>query len=178
MKRLIGEKVVLRPLVKKDLPNFVEWLNDPEIAIFLESRRRLTMKDELQWLESTHREVKKRKKVLFAIADRRSGQTIGNCELRNINALDKTAELAILIGDKNYWGKGFGSKAIKLLLEFGFSKLNLHRIWLTVHAFNKRARKAYEKAGFRKEGVLREHVLKEGKYFDSILMGLLSREFQ
>ena len=86
--------------------------------------------------------------------------------------------LGIFIGNKDYWGHGYGSDAVRLMLEYGFGQLNLHRVYLYVFAYNKRAIRAYEKCGLKHEGALREAGYKNGRYFDILVMGILENEWR
>ncbi len=101
------------------------------------------------------------------------GQLIGFCGLNNRDPFASTAELGITIGDKSYWGRGYGREAIGLLVAYGFSKLNLRRVYLRVHGRNERAIRAYRSCGFVEEGRLRQHVWSDGAYDDLIYMGVM-----
>jgi RimJ/RimL family protein N-acetyltransferase len=103
---------------------------------------------------------------------------IGHCALFHLDAVAQTAEMGITIGDKGYWGKGYGRDAIALLLGYGFRLLNLQRIWLKVHAGNERAIRAYRACGFVQEGRFRRHVWSNGSYDDVLLMGVLREEWE
>jgi RimJ/RimL family protein N-acetyltransferase len=106
------------------------------------------------------------------------GKCIGQCALFNINPDAHTSELGITIGDKEYWGRGYGRESVQLLVNYAFRYRNLHKVWLQVHAANERARRAYAACGFREEGRLRAHVWSNGQYDDLIVMGLLRAEWQ
>ena len=109
--------------------------------------------------------------VNFAIeAD---GKLIGFCGLNHRDPFAQTAELGITIGDKAYWGQGYGREAVQHLVDYGFRHHNLHKIWLEVHARNERAIGAYRACGFVEEGRLREHVWSDGAYDDLVVMGVL-----
>jgi len=114
--------------------------------------------------------------VFFVIENRRTKKAIGTCQLHKISAVHRTAELQIRIGEKAHQGQGFGSEAGRLLVEFGFRDLNLHRISLHVFASNQRAVRAYQKCGFTEEGRLREAVFIDGKHIDVLIMGLLRND--
>jgi RimJ/RimL family protein N-acetyltransferase len=106
------------------------------------------------------------------------GKLIGQCALFRVDQVARTAALGIAIGDKNYWGRGFGRDALRVLLDYGFRLQNLRRIWLTVNGTNERALRAYRACGFREEGRLREHVWCDGSYVDLVHMGILRREWE
>lgn len=103
---------------------------------------------------------------------------IGCAGLHQINWISRSAELRILIGETNYWGKGLGKAAIHELLHYAFSTLNLNRIWLGVNEYNIPAYKLYISCGFTEEGRLREEFYKDGKYCDLIRMGILRHEYR
>ena len=103
---------------------------------------------------------------------------IGNSGFFNIDWRNRGAELGIVIGDKAYWNKGYGTEVMRLLLHHGFTTLNLHRIFLRVFEGNPRAIRAYEKAGFVHEGRMRQAEFRDGKYLDVLLMSVLRPEWQ
>jgi RimJ/RimL family protein N-acetyltransferase len=103
---------------------------------------------------------------------------VGNCGLIDIDWQNRSAEMGILIGEKQYWNQGFGSKAMRLLLKHGFENLNLHRLWLRVFETNQRAIRSYEKAGFTLEGKFREAQFLDGKYVDVMIMSMLHSGWQ
>jgi RimJ/RimL family protein N-acetyltransferase len=111
--------------------------------------------------------------VPFVIEELSTRQAIGTCQLLNINWIHRSAELQIRIGNEAYQSKGFGSEAVKLLCEFGFSDLNLHRIYLHVFTSNERAIHSYEKCGFTIEGILKQAAFIDGSLIDVILMAKL-----
>jgi len=110
---------------------------------------------------------------MFVIEEITSERAIGSCQLLNINWVCSCAELQIRIGNNELHGKGFGSEAVKLLIDFGFKDLYLHRIYLHVFITNTRAIRAYEKNGFIREGILRESAYIDNKFVDVVVMGLL-----
>lgn len=170
---LKGEKVILRPIIMADAPRFVKWLSDPEVNKFT-SRKRMNLKEEKQWIKGLSKKLKTEKH--FAI-DMKDKIHIGSIDLRGIDLRDKKCKLGVLIGDKNYWNKGYGSDAIKILLDYGFKKLKLNRIELGVYSYNQRAIKVYNRLGFKLEGVKREDVFYKNKYHNSFVMGILKREW-
>jgi RimJ/RimL family protein N-acetyltransferase len=105
------------------------------------------------------------------------GRHIGSCGLDMASEANRTAELGIMIGEKDCWGLGYGTDAIVTLCGLGFRQLNLHRVGLCVFPFNPRGQRCYEKCGFQVEGRQREAVFKHGQYHDIVLMGILREEF-
>ena len=114
--------------------------------------------------------------ILFSIYENNHG-FIGICGLHGLRDIYHSAELRILIFDKKFVGNGYGSEAVDLLLDYGFNRLNLHRIWLGVNADNEGAVKCYLKCGFKEEGRLREDIFYHGKYADVIRMGILRNDW-
>jgi len=174
--RMIGERIYLRPLELEDVERCMKWINDPEVNHFLVSGRfPINQLREEEWLRNHY---KSDKDVIFAICLKEKDRHIGNCGLHLINWVDRNAVLGIMIGEKHYWNKGYGTEAVKLLLKYAFSILNLVRVELTVFDFNKRGIRAYKKAGFKEEGRLRKKRFKNGEYCDEIFMGVLREEWE
>jgi RimJ/RimL family protein N-acetyltransferase len=169
-----GTKVRLRALEPGDLPHFVRWLNDPETRRFMNVRYPLSMTEEEAWWEHF---VQNRSDHIFAI-ETREGAYIGNIGLHGIEPENRRAELGVIIGDQRYWGQGYGTDAIRTMVTWAFEYLNLNRISLRVFAYNTRAIRAYEKAGFQREGAMRQARYTDGEYYDEIIMGVLRDEFR
>jgi RimJ/RimL family protein N-acetyltransferase len=172
-----GEKVLLRALARDDLERLWEFNNDLEVE--LAGGGDPPMPQSLERLQADFdRETAKggRNDATFAIDV--GGQFIGVCGLSNFNPTAQTCELGIGIGDKAYWGQGYGREAVRLLLEYAFRYRNFRKIWLWVHAANDRAIHAYQAAGFVVEGRLRQHVWSNGRYDDVVYMGVLREEWE
>lgn len=105
------------------------------------------------------------------------GQIIGICGLFGLDPTHRACELGITIGDKAYWGRGYGREAIGLLLDYAFRLLNVHRVYLRVHGRNERGIRTYRACGFVEEGRLRRHVWSNGAYDDLVFMGVLADEW-
>lgn len=165
----------MRSFRLSDAPSFVRWLNDPEVDRFLRAgAKKITLKEEIKWIKNLSKKIKTEKH--FAI-DTIQGNLVGSCGL-SLSLKNKNAVLGIGIDDKRYWNQGLGTEATKMLIDYGFKKLKLHRIDLKVYSYNGRAIKVYKKLGFKFEGMQREEVFYKGKYYDLIQMGLLSREWK
>ena len=113
----------------------------------------------------------------FAIVDLKTDEMVGTLSLENVNYANRTAVLGIFIGNPDYRSNGYGTEAIKLLLDFGFNYMNLNTINLSVLSCNERAIKCYKKCGFKEAGLLRKSKFVNGKYYDTILMDILAEEF-
>lgn len=112
----------------------------------------------------------------FCICDE-TGRPIGRLDFEGVEFTALSAELSILIGEKDAWSAGYGTEAITLLLDWLFNQRGLHRVWLEVFPENTRAQRAYEKVGFVREGTLRETWFMDGAWHDEHVYGILHREF-
>lgn len=156
-----------RPLRQTDLPFRMAWLNDVETNRYLGTRVRQGTSRAFheRWFAAYQKDASRK---IFTVTS--GGKPIGQVGLLSINLDDNNAELYIVIGDPAYRGRGLGKELMRYILDYGFSKRKLHRIYLTVHAANVPAIRLYEACGFTREGRLRESVLRNGKYEDEILM--------
>ncbi len=174
---LIGEQVYLRPLRREDLDGkYLAWLNDPEVNRYLETGIFPQSKEQLERFYEAM--IKAADQVMLAIVDKETEQHIGNVKLGPISWVHRKASLGILIGEKDFWGKGVGQEVTRLIVEYGFNRLNLHRINLGVYAEHQAAIHVYEKIGFKKEGLFRQALFHEGMYKDHLWMGLLHSEYR
>ena len=168
-----GTKTCLRALEHDDLPHFVRWINDPETRRFMMMSYPLSMTEEENWWEGF---LTRQGDHIFAIeAD--DGTYIGNIGLHDIQQENRRALLGIIIGEKAYWGQGYGTDAIRAMLAWAFGYLNLNRVSLTVYEYNERAIRCYLKCGFRHEGRMRQARYLDGQYYDELMMGILRDEF-
>ncbi len=172
---LSGRLVYLRPLQPDDAEHFTEWLNDSRVTRTLRPRGPVTLESEQAWIErATHDPAS----LVCALVRRRDDRLIGTAGFHGIDTQARLAEYGIHIGIPAMWGKGYGTECTRLLLEHAFRTMNLHRVWLRTHADNLGGLRAYEKAGFRVEGVWRDAVYREGVYKDMVLMGILRPEWE
>jgi RimJ/RimL family protein N-acetyltransferase len=172
----LGENVRLRPIERQDLPRYVEWFGDPEVRRHLTIYLPFSLGQEERWYERMLDQVEGGNQVLLAI-ETSEDVHIGNIGLHAINWKDRNAELGIVIGEKAYWGRGYGTRAICTLLRVAFEEMNLHRVYLRVDDDNTRGIRCYQKCGFQKEGVMRDAIFREGQYHDHLLMSVLESEF-
>jgi RimJ/RimL family protein N-acetyltransferase len=174
---LKGENVLLRAVTREDLVRLAEFNNDIEVE--LAGGGDPPMPQPLERLQAEFdREAAKggRADAYFAIDV--DGQFVGHCGLSNFNHTAHTCELGIGIGDKAYWGQGYGREAVRLLIDYAFRYRNFNRVWLWVHASNERAIHAYRAAGFIEEGRMRRHAWSNGAYDDVVYMGVLREEWE
>jgi RimJ/RimL family protein N-acetyltransferase len=172
---LVSKRIYLRPVEEGDLERCLRWINDPEVITTLGKRFPTNAAMEKEWLDSQY---KSENSFSLAIMLKDGDQHIGNCGFNDIDYVNRNAEFGILIGEKDQWGKGYASEAARLLLDYGFEELNLHRIFLEVYAHNKRAQRAYEKAGFVHEGTMRESYFRGGVYHDTLVMAVLRSDWE
>ena len=175
---IYGKRIRLRHIEREDLPRFVAWLNDPEVRHGLAMYLPLSQVEEEQWFENVLKRERDEQPLVIEVEGQDGWTMIGNSGFFNIDWRNRSAELGIVIGDKAYWNKGYGTEVMRLLLHHGFTTLNLHRIFLRVFEGNPRAIRAYEKAGFVHEGRMRQAEFRDGKYLDVLLMSVLRPEWQ
>lgn len=172
---LIGSKVYLRPLEREDAPLFVPWANDSAVTRTLEALYHpINLQIEVDFID---RMYKSEHNVVLGIAVRGTDALIGVTGLHQIDYKNRRTVFGIFIGEKNEWGKGYGTEATALITGYAFETLNLHRVSLRVYEDNERGIRAYEKVGFKKEGVLRQDIYREGRYWDTFMMGILHEEW-
>ena len=172
-KKLVGEKVYLSPVSMDDVEPFLRWVNDIEVSKYITISHRIYS----EVLEKEAVEKMARSGNTFAIVDKETDKVIGNCAFLKENLLNRTVEIGIMIGEKDYWSRGYGADALRLLINFGFNVRNYHNICLRVVSFNERAIACYEKVGFKRQGVAREAVIHGNKKYDLIYMDILATEY-
>jgi RimJ/RimL family protein N-acetyltransferase len=173
---LTGEKTLLRSLELDDLDLFYSWLADREATRYsLGTWLFPWSKHETKtWLQQT---IQDKAVLSLGILEKTTGQLIGYAGITSISHINHSGEYYIFIGAKNSWGKGYGTEATQLIVNYGFTSLNLHRISLTVSSVNSGGVKAYTKAGFQQEGRLRQASYRDGTYHDKIVMSILRSEW-
>lgn len=171
-----GKLVRLTGLRREDARVFSDWYDDAGFLRLLDAEiARPKSEDEvLKWFDEWQKDPKT---AAFAVRLRESESLLGIVLLESMQLQHGVASLAVGIGDREKWGKGYGREAISLLLRYGFDELNLHRIHLTVFEYNERGIALYEKLGFRREGVFREFMRRDGRRYDMYLYGLLRSEW-
>ncbi len=181
MPYLTGERIRLRAAEKEDISAFLRWINDEEVTENLLLVSPMSRFEEERWYESMMKQPATEHVLVIEVKDQGPNndfRPIGTCQFHNIDWRNRSTEIGIMIGEKAFWDQGYGTETMQLLIEHGFSTLNLHRIWLQVYAKNKRAIRAYEKSGLTHEGQYREAHYQHGQYFDVHLMSILKDEWQ
>ncbi len=161
------ETIYLRDVNIDDVnEDYYGWLNDPDVTKYTESRfYPQTIADIKEYVAQ---EAKSADSVFFAIISKEDNKHIGNIKLHRINWIHRHAELSILIGDKSFWGKGIGQRAIRLATEYAFAILNLYKVYAECYSVNKASIKAFQKAGYEEEGLLKNHYYFSNQYIDGI----------
>lgn len=155
--------------------NYLSWMNDYEVNKYLESRFTNHSIDSLKDFVNSMNNSESN--VLFAIIDKSSDKHIGNIKLGNIHPIHKYADIGLIIGDKNYWGKGIATKSINLVSEYAFNNLNLRKVLAGVYEENIGSIRAFEKCGFKKAYIKKDTYFFEGNYIDAIVFELYNENF-
>ena len=171
---LSGRRVNLRPIARADIPTLIRWINDPQVREFLGvANFPKTEREEEEWVA---RMGKNDTDISLGI-ETKEGVLIGTMGIHQIDWVNRMATTGALIGEKAYWGKGFGTDAKMALLEYAFNTLNLHKICSSVIAFNKRSLAYSLHCGYKVEGKRKKHIFRKGKYWDRIELGLFKEDW-
>ncbi|MEN8698049.1 GNAT family N-acetyltransferase [Bacillus infantis] len=168
-----GTRVSLRPFREGDSTNIYHALLDPEFRKLTGTQTFFTEDS----LEKAYKNFDGDKSRIDLVITDETGAAIGDLALTEIDYINKNASLRIALYKKEHYGKGLGTEAISLLLQYAFEVLSLYRVYLNVYEYNSRAIRAYEKLGFVKEGIFRGELLWNGVYYDNLIMGILRHEF-
>ncbi|MEV4439975.1 GNAT family protein [Streptomyces sp. NPDC049577] len=173
---VLGDLVKLRAMEPSDAEALWRWNHDPEVM-------RWMFDDYAQPLAQVRKRLEEMPpnaygEVLYGVEALGDGKLIGLVRLRDVEPERGRAELDIYIGEKDYWGRGYATDAMRTICRYGFDKMRLHRISLTVVTENHAAVGVYRKVGFTEEGRLREAFRRDGKWYDQFTMGLLEGELR
>ncbi|MEX0799996.1 MAG: GNAT family protein [Dehalococcoidia bacterium] len=175
---LRGELTRLRPMRPDEAPRFYQWTRDPDVAPWwagVASAR--TLEEFLADWEPYYFDGS-RPGLGRSFAIEADGKLIGMIATNRVEVHDRQTEIDIVIGEPGYRDRGYGTDALRATLRFLFDTVGLHRVWLATYEHNARARRAYEKAGFREEGLLRESDRVDGRWVNSVVYGILDHEFR
>lgn len=170
-----GKRLYLRPVFEEDLPLLTQFINDQEVSQFLTVSTPTSPRDERHWFEGFT--ARKATDLVFAIVLNKGDQLIGIMGLHKISHKDGTATTGSVIGNKMCWGKGYGTEAKMILLEYAFNTLNLRKVNSLVYDFNPRSKRCLEKCGYVEEGRQREQIYRAGRYADTFVMGVFRDEW-
>ena len=174
LKTLVGDNVYLSPIFLDDVEKYAEMVNDIKVSVglgYLSYTNIIDFESEKEFLISA------KKEKMFAVRLLKNDEILGNIGFNSVDLLNCTAVIGIMLGNPNYQRKGYGIEAVKLILDYGFSFLNLRNISLSVFEYNEAAYNLYKKAGFKEVGRLRKAVEIMGKTYDVIIMDMLKEEF-
>ncbi len=168
-----GDRVYLRDLLVSDIgPAYHRWMNDSETTQYLESR---FGDNSLQGIRDFVSSATANSDIIFfAIISKDDDKHIGNVKIGPVNHAHKFADVGIMIGEKDYWGKGFATETIKLIISYAFNVLKLHKLNAGCYELNKGSENAFKKAGFVQEGIRKKHFKYNGKFIDELLFGLVN----
>jgi RimJ/RimL family protein N-acetyltransferase len=170
--------VALEPQLAAGL--FANWMRDSEFVRLLDAdpARLFSVDKYKEWFEKDFVEEQRSDELFFLMRTLKEDLTIGLIGLEGIQWVHGDAWVVIGLGEREYWGKGYGSDAMSILLHYAFEELNLHRLSLSVFEYNSRAIRSYEKAGFVIEGRARQFLDRDGHRYDMLFMGLLRDEWK
>lgn len=173
---LQGTLTCLRPLQKSDLQDLMRWYGDPEVNHWLHQSEYRDLSEER--VHAKFGPGTEHPGEIRWIMEAVDGTSIGVIRLEGIEGAHTRAELAVSIGEKAYWSRGYGTDAIGLALGYAFRELALRRVHLITDADNERGIRCYEKCGFRREGLLRSHRVRYGEPLDMVVMGVLREDWE
>lgn len=176
---LSGKHVGLRAIEREDLPQLLAWRNQPELRRFFRERRELSGRDHLAWFERTIAGPERSATLMFAIQKLATGELVGACGLCYVDWIDGTAEVSVYIGAQAlYVDEMLAPDACRVLTAHAFEDLDLRRLWVEVYGYDTRKTELFEGLGFSLEGRQREHRFHKGARHDSLIFGLLRREWR
>ncbi|MFC1630131.1 GNAT family N-acetyltransferase [Patescibacteria group bacterium] len=176
---LKSEKIILKPIETEELSKLARmistWVNDGIVTYYLFTGQKPQNSSEV--LKDFTKLLEEKNNIIFLIIDQETKKMIGYAGIYEINPIVRKGEFRILIGEKNFWNKGYGTEITELVTYYGFDRLNLNRIYLGYASENKGAGRAYEKAGYQYEGTLKEDVYRNSQYYDGIKMAILREDY-
>ncbi len=173
---VLGELVTLRAMEPSDADALWRWNHDPDVMRWMSDGYGQSLSSVRTWLEERPRNTYG--DVLYGIETRGDNTLIGLIRLHEAEPETGCAELDVYLGEKDYWGRGYATDAMRTMCRYGFDKMRLHRITLTVVTENEAAHHIYKKVGFVDEGTLRESFRRDGQWYDMYTMGLLENELR
>jgi len=171
-----SSRVKLRKMTKEDTELYHKWRNDVEVMHSTNPSLDVYPMEETKDFVD-HVILGTHAGKSYIMVEKGKESPIGIVSLINIDYKNRNAECIIDIGEKEYWGKGYGSEGLKLLLDYAFYEMNLHRVYLKVFSFNDKAISLYNKIGFIQEGSSRQSLFRDGTWYDIIHMGILQNEY-
>ena len=176
METLRGKKASLRPMKPKEVELIHKWANNPDVIPHWYGKKMSLKEIKDDWKPHYFNDNDPYSGRCFAIEV--DDKPIGMVNYNEIDKDNQKVEIDIIIGERNNWNKGYGTDALKTLISYLFKKFKINRIWLAPYLSNPRAIRAYEKVGFRREGILRENSFINGKFVDDVMLSVIRREFK
>jgi RimJ/RimL family protein N-acetyltransferase len=173
---LAGSGILLRRHVPANLAAFRRWYADPEIARLARYQEAPMRPEEIDRFFSAR--VVGNEALAMAIHEASTGRLLGTCAFSQLDAENGSALYHITIGEKDAWGRGYGTEATRLMVDHAFGTLGLHRIALFVFEFNERAIRSYQRCGFVIEGRSRESIWRDGRWWDELAMSVLESDWR
>ena len=173
LKTIIGEKVILRPIIREDTPLIVRWRNTPSVRENFIFREPFTEEMHNRWLDT---KVASGEVIQYIIVDKSENKPVGSIYFRDVDRQHRSAEYGLFIGEESARGRGLGTEAIRMFINFGFEDIGLHRISMRVLPGNEASIRSNEKVGFVREGVFKDMVYLDGEYRDVIFMAKIKGE--
>jgi RimJ/RimL family protein N-acetyltransferase len=172
---LTGRRVYLRPFGRDDLQHIQKWWSDAELRKLIGEVAPMSRAETEKW----YRELLVDKdRIWFVAVLKKSDRVIGEAGLLRMFRPWRSTDMTIIIGEKDAWGKGYGTEIGHLLLDYAFRRLGFHRISIGVVGFNERALKFWQSLGFKKEGVRRDDYYYDKEFSDCIMMSILEDEYE
>ncbi|WP_062199837.1 UDP-4-amino-4,6-dideoxy-N-acetyl-beta-L-altrosamine N-acetyltransferase [Massilibacterium senegalense] len=167
--------VKLRKIKKSDLKMIMEWRMSPEVTKYMYTDPKLTLEDQEKWYEKINQQSDVEKYWIIQLND---GTDVGVMSVNNIDILNRQASWAYYIGSIAARGKGLGRILECNMYDYVFDELKLNKLWCEVFEFNEKVINIHKKFGSKIEGVLKEHIYKNGEYFNVVRMGILKKEWE
>jgi RimJ/RimL family protein N-acetyltransferase len=174
---LEGQRVRLRPLEEGDVPLLARWFGNPEVRHWTHLSEDPPSVQTVEGHRERYRRMRDDPRQLRFCIETGDGHPIGDLGLLDIHPHGRL-ELGITIGDTAYWGRGYGTDAVRTALRYAFGELRCRRVYLITDEDNLRAHRCFEKCGFVREGLLRAHRLRDGQPLNMLIMGVLRSEFE
>lgn len=173
---LEGKYVKFRALEKEDLPKLRQWRNSKFVRKTTREFRLLSMMNQENWFESIHVNNPP-KEIMFGVINHK-GKLLGVTGLTYIDWKNRHAEISIYLNKENWQRTKEAYDTLEVITEYGFGELNMHRLWAEIFSLATENIKLFERTNFVKEGVLRQKLWREKKWWDSILYSKLSNEYK
>ncbi len=175
LKTLTGDRVLLRPFRKGDLIHVQRWSEDPEMRRLTGEAEPMTREDAEKWYSRARAD---KDRAWYAIVLKDDGRVVGEAGLLRMFRAWRCTDMTVMIGEKDVWGRGYGTEAGDLLLDLAFNEHRMHRVSVGVVSFNERALRFWEGLGFTREGAQRDGYLCDGEFSDFVMMSILEDEYR